>query len=114
MAITKAVIAQDVCVNGNVPKKDARELVEYFFEEISLSLERGLNLRLSGFGNFGLRNKRERPGRNPKTKAPVPITARRVVTYKPSQKVKERIEKVDPKVVEISKRREHNLLEEEA
>jgi integration host factor subunit alpha len=106
MAITKADIADDIYAHAKISKKDARVIVEYFFDAISDVLEKGYDVRISGFGNFGLRTKSQRPGRNPKTKAPVPISARTVVTYKPSQKVKERVESVDPKLVEVSKRRE--------
>jgi integration host factor subunit alpha len=63
-------------------------MVEAFFEEIRTSLEEGDSVKLSGFGNFELRQKAERPGRNPKTGEGIPITARRVVTFHASQKLK--------------------------
>jgi integration host factor subunit alpha len=113
MAITKADIAHDIFENVKIPKKDARELVEHFFNVISEGLETGQDVRISGFGNFNRRKKKERPGRNPKTREPVPISARCVVTYKPSQKVKERIELIDSATVEFSKKREHFVLTEE-
>jgi integration host factor subunit alpha len=114
MAITKADIADDIFKNVKIPKKDAREVVELFFDVISEGLEQGENVCMSGFGNWDLNDKVERPGRNPKTKEPVAISARRVVTYKPSQKVKERIESIDSSKVEVSKRREQfTALEEE-
>ena len=106
MAITKADIAQDIFEQVKIPKKDARELVEHFFNVISEGLEKGEDVRISGFGNFDLNDKDLRPGRNPKTKEPVPISARRVVTYKASHKVKERIELIDATKVEVSKRRD--------
>ncbi|MDO9064965.1 MAG: integration host factor subunit alpha, partial [Sulfuricella sp.] len=66
--------------------------VESFFEEIRVSLEKGEGVKLSGFGNFELRDKPERPGRNPKTGEEIPITARRVVTFHASQKLKGLVE----------------------
>jgi len=73
-------------------KREAKELVETFFEEIRLSLATGEEVKLSGFGNFTLREKNERPGRNPKTGEEIPISARRVVTFRPGQKLKARVE----------------------
>ena len=67
-------------------------MVEAFYEEIRLALESGMQVKLSGFGNFDLRNKAERPGRNPKTGEETPISARRVVTFHPGQKLKARVE----------------------
>jgi integration host factor subunit alpha len=73
-------------------KREAKELVEMFFEEVRAALETGDQVKLSGFGNFDLRNKNERPGRNPKTGEQIPISARRVVTFRPGQKLKARVE----------------------
>ena len=73
-------------------KREAKELVELFFEEIRQALELNEQVKLSGFGNFDLRDKRQRPGRNPKTGEEIPITARRVVTFRPGQKLKARVE----------------------
>ena len=73
-------------------KKEARELVDSFFEELISSLAVGEQVKLSGFGNFDLRDKNERPGRNPKTGEKIPITARRVVTFRAGQKLKSRVE----------------------
>ena len=73
-------------------KREAREIVELFFEEIRAALESGRQVKLSGFGNFDLRDKKERPGRNPKTGEKIPISARRVVTFRPGQKLKARVE----------------------
>lgn len=73
-------------------KRESKELVELFFEQIRLSLEQGSNVKLSGFGNFVLRDKSQRPGRNPKTGEEIPISARRVVTFRPGQKLKIRVE----------------------
>ena len=73
-------------------KREARELVDLYFEELKTSLASGEQIKLSGFGNFDLRDKNERPGRNPKTGEEIPITARRVVTFRPGQKLKARVE----------------------
>ena len=73
-------------------KREAKEIVELFFDEIRDSLENNVQVKLSGFGNFDLREKGERPGRNPKTGEEIPITARRVVTFRPGQKLKARVE----------------------
>jgi integration host factor subunit alpha len=74
-------------------KREAKEFIELFFEKIRESLENGESVKLSGFGGFSVRDKRSRPGRNPKTGEEVAVTPRRVVTYKASQKVKDRIAK---------------------
>ena len=73
-------------------KREAKELVGVFFEEIRIALESGDEVKLSGFGNFILRDKNQRPGRNPKTGEKVPISARRVVTFRSGQKLKARVE----------------------
>ena len=73
-------------------KREAKDLVEMFFEELRMALEKGQQIKLSGFGNFNLRTKNERPGRNPKTGEEIPISARRVVTFHPGQKLKARVE----------------------
>ena len=73
-------------------KREAKELVEQFFEEIRICLENNEQVKLSGFGNFDLRDKRQRPGRNPKTGEEIPISARRVVTFKAGQKLKARVD----------------------
>ena len=73
-------------------KREAKELVDTFFEEIRLALENNEPVKLSGFGNFELRDKNQRPGRNPKTGEEVPISARRVVTFRPGQKLRDRVE----------------------
>ncbi len=73
-------------------KKEARELVDLFFQELGASLAVGEKIKLSGFGNFYLRDKDERPGRNPRTGEKVLITARRVVTFSPGNKLKARVE----------------------
>jgi integration host factor subunit alpha len=92
MALTKADIAEMLFEELGLNKREAKELVDYFFDEIRESLANGQQVKLSGFGNFDLRDKSQRPGRNPKTGEEIPITARRVVTFRPGQKLKTRVE----------------------
>ncbi len=92
MALTKADIAEMLFDELGLNKREAKELVDCFFEEIRDSLAKGEQVKLSGFGNFDLRDKSQRPGRNPKTGEEIPITARRVVTFRPGQKLKTRVE----------------------
>jgi len=92
VALTKADMAEKLYEELGLNKREAKELVEMFFEEVRVALESGDLVKLSGFGNFDLRNKNERPGRNPKTGEEIPITARRVVTFRPGQKLKARVE----------------------
>jgi integration host factor subunit alpha len=96
MALTKAEIAEHLFEKVGINRKDAKELVETFFEEIRHALENGEQVKISGFGNFDLRDKAERPGRNPKTGEDIPISARRVVTFRPGQKFKARVEDAKP------------------
>jgi integration host factor subunit alpha len=92
MALTQADMAEGLFNEMGLNKKEARELVHLFFQELEASLAVGEQVKLAGFGNFDLRDKNERPGRNPKTGEEIPITARRVVTFRPSQKLKARVE----------------------
>lgn len=91
-ALTKAELAEKLYEELGLNKREAKEIVEMFFEEIRAALENGRQVKLSGFGNFDLRDKKQRPGRNPKTGEEIPITARRVVTFRPGQKLKARVE----------------------
>lgn len=91
-SLTKADLAEYLYEELGYNKREAKELVDLFFDEIRLSLEGNEQVKLSGFGNFDLRDKQERPGRNPKTGEEIPITARRVVTFRPGQKLKARVE----------------------
>jgi integration host factor subunit alpha len=91
-ALTKADLAEMLYEELGLNKREAKEIVETFFEEIRSALESNEQVKLSGFGNFDLRDKNTRPGRNPKTGEEIPITARRVVTFKPGQKLKARVE----------------------
>ena len=92
MSLTKADIATRLFEEVGLNKREAKEFVDEFFEVIREALESGENVKLSGFGNFDLRDKKERPGRNPKTGEEIPISARRVVTFRPGQKLKARVE----------------------
>jgi integration host factor subunit alpha len=92
MALTKADFAENLFDELGLNKREAKDLVELFFEEVKESLERGEEVKLSGFGKFELRDKTSRPGRNPKTGEEVAITARRVVTFRSGQKLKARVE----------------------
>jgi len=92
MAVTKAVMAKSLFNEMGLNKREALELVDLFFEELEAYLADGEQVRLSGFGNFDLRDKVARPGRNPKTGEKVPIPARRVVTFRAGQKLKARVE----------------------
>lgn len=91
-ALTKADLAEHLFNVVGLNKREAKDLVEAFYEEIRYSLEHGEPVKLSGFGNFNLRDKDERPGRNPKTGEEIPITARRVVTFRAGHKLKSRVE----------------------
>ncbi|WP_047542093.1 integration host factor subunit alpha [Methylotenera versatilis] len=92
MTLTKADLADLLFEQVGLNKREAKDMVEAFFEEVRTALETGDSVKLSGFGNFELRKKSERPGRNPKTGEEIPITARRVVTFHASQKLKSRVE----------------------
>jgi integration host factor subunit alpha len=92
MTLTKADMAELLFDQVGLNKREAKDMVEAFFEEIRAALEAGDTVKLSGFGNFELRKKSERPGRNPKTGEEIPITARRVVTFHASQKLKSKVE----------------------
>ena len=92
MALTKANLALTIFEQVGLNKREATECVESFFGCIKDSLIEGNDVKLSGFGNFVLRDKNARPGRNPRTGEPIPISARRVVTYRPSQKLKKKID----------------------
>jgi integration host factor subunit alpha len=92
MTLTKAELADLLFEKVGLNKREAKDMVEAFFEEVRTSLEGGDTVKLSGFGNFQLRDKPQRPGRNPKTGEEIPITARRVVTFHASQKLKTTVE----------------------
>ena len=91
MTVTKMELANLLFDELGLNKREAKEFVELFFEEIRAALEHGDNVKFSGFGSFSVRDKPQRPGRNPKTGEEIPVSARRVVTYKASQKIKDRV-----------------------
>jgi integration host factor subunit alpha len=90
--LTKAELAELLFTRLGLNKREAKDMVEAFFQELREALEAGESIKLSGFGNFQLRDKPQRPGRNPKTGEEIPITARRVVTFHASQKLKAAVE----------------------
>ena len=92
MALAKAEMADRLFEEVGLNKREAKDFVDMFFDTLRSALEQGRQVKLSGFGNFDLRRKNERPGRNPKTGQEIPITARTVVTFRPGQKLKERVE----------------------
>ncbi|HHU94244.1 MAG TPA: integration host factor subunit alpha [Alcaligenaceae bacterium] len=93
--LTKAELTELIFDQVGLNKREAKEIVDAFFAEISAALEKGEEVKLSGFGNFQVRDKSSRPGRNPKTGESIPISARRVVTFHASQKLKSAVENVD-------------------
>ncbi|MCK2183252.1 MULTISPECIES: integration host factor subunit alpha [Halomonas] len=95
-ALTKAELAEHLHADLGLSKREAKSMVEAFFEEIRACLRENEQVKLSGFGNFDLRDKSERPGRNPKTGEEIPISARRVVTFRPGQKLKTQVEEYHP------------------
>ncbi len=92
MAVTKADLAESLFENLGFNKRESKEFVNAFFDTISESLAEGEQVKISGLGNFELRDKGERPGRNPKTGEEIPISARRVVTFKAGRKLRARVE----------------------
>lgn len=91
MSLTKADMVEKLFNELGFNKREAQDIVEMFFTEIRHSLENGHQVKISGFGNFDLRDKGERPGRNPKTGQEIPISPRRVVTFRPGQKLRARV-----------------------
>jgi integration host factor subunit alpha len=94
--VTKAELADTLFERLGLNKREAKDMVDGFFDEIRAALERGESVKLSGFGNFQLRDKPQRPGRNPKTGEEIAITARRVVTFHASQKLKAAVAEAQP------------------
>jgi len=91
MALTKEDMAESLFNELGLNKREARELVDLYFHQLVACLALGEPVKLSGFGNFDLRDKNERPGRNPKTGEKIPISARRVVTFRPGKKLQARV-----------------------
>lgn len=96
MTLTKQDMAKNLMDKLDLEKSCAKNFIDSFFEEIRKALVKGDNVKLSSFGNFELRNKSSRPGRNPKTGESVPVSARRVVVFKAGQKLRKRVEKTIP------------------
>ena len=92
VALTKAEMAEKLFDELGLNKREAKEVVDLVFEEMRASLEANEHIKLSGFCIFDLRDKGQRPGRNPKTGEEIPVSARRVVTFRPGQKLKARVE----------------------
>lgn len=95
MALTKAEIVDHLSHEIGINKREAREIVELFFKTIAEALTKGQQVKLSGFGNFNLHDKNERPGRNPKTGEKIPVSARRVTTFRSGQKLRARVSKYE-------------------
>ena len=95
MTITKHSLVNLLHDEVGLNKREAREFIETFFEAIKLELENGNDVKISGFGNFNLRDKAARPGRNPKTGEDVTISERRVVTFKSGLKLRSKLEAYD-------------------
>ena len=95
-ALTKADLSEHLNDVVGLNKRESKEIVEIVFGELRQALVQGEGVRLSGFGNFELRDKDERPGRNPKTGEEVPVTARRVVTFKAGKKLRSQVERYHP------------------
>lgn len=91
--LTKADLAKHLDEEIGLTNREAKEIVELFFQYISDALISGKQVKISGYGNFTLHDKKERPGRNPRTGEEVPVSARRVVTFHTGQKLKARVEK---------------------
>jgi len=96
MALTKADMVERLYDELGLNKREAKDIVEMFFDEVRTALAQGEEVKLSGFGNFQLRDKSERPGRNPKTGLVIPVSARRVVTFRAGQKLKSLVEGYEP------------------
>ena len=99
MALTKADISEQLFQEIGLTKREAKEIVELYFNQLAKALRSGQQVKLSGYGNYELHDKNERPGRNPKTGEEIPVSARRVVTFRSGQKLRARVEKYAGKEV---------------
>tara|TARA_B100000886_G_C20425512_1_gene493765 strand:- start:1647 stop:1958 length:312 start_codon:yes stop_codon:yes gene_type:complete len=102
MTITKNTLVEMLHNEVGLNKREAKEFIELFFESLKKNLENGNDVKISGFGNFTLREKNARPGRNPKTGEEVLIKERRVVTFKSGLKLKNKLEGYEGKIDEQS------------
>ena len=91
-ALTKAHLAEMLFEQIGLNKRESKDMIDAFFELISQKLVEGEDVKISGFGNFQIRTKAQRPGRNPRTGESIPIQARRVVTFHASSKLKQQIQ----------------------
>lgn len=91
MTVTKAELAKHLFEKLGLNRHESMDLIRLFFDEIASALEHGKTVKISGFGNFVLHDKKQRIGRNPKTGQAIPISARRVVVFRPSQRLKNRV-----------------------
>ena len=91
-ALTKAHLADLLFEKIGLNKRESKDMIDAFFDLVSDSLVEGKDVKVSGFGNFQIRTKAPRPGRNPRTGEPIPIEARRVVTFHASHKLKDHIQ----------------------
>ena len=91
-ALTKAQLAELLFEQIGLNKRESKDMIDAFFDLIATSLVEGSDVKVTGFGNFQIRTKAPRPGRNPRTGEAIPIAARRVVTFHASQKLKEQIQ----------------------
>ncbi len=103
MTITKAEISDTLVDTMGLSNREAKEIIETFFDGIRKTLASGEEVKISGFGNFAARDKRARPGRNPMTGEPIPIMARRVVLFHPSAILREHC---NPELASAHRKRE--------
>lgn len=91
-ALTKAQLADMLFEQIGLNKRESKDMIDAFFDLIAQNLVEGQDVKITGFGNFQIRTKAPRPGRNPRTGEAIPIEARRVVTFHASQKLKEQVQ----------------------
>lgn len=96
MTLTKDVLIEMIHDKVGYPVKEAKEILEMILEEIKSKLEEGKDVKISGFGKWAVKEKRSRPGRNPHTGKRIEISARRVVTFHPSDKLRNSVNKAKP------------------
>jgi len=94
-ALTKAQLADMLFEQIGLNKRESKDMIDAFFDLIAQSLVEGQDVKITGFGNFQIRTKAPRPGRNPRTGEAIPIEARRVVTFHASQKLKEQVQTLE-------------------
>ncbi|MBP9907037.1 MAG: integration host factor subunit alpha [Rhodoferax sp.] len=100
-ALTKAQLAEMLFEQIGLNKRESKDMIDAFFDLIAHSLVEGHDVKITGFGNFQIRTKAPRPGRNPRTGESIPIDARRVVTFHASQKLKEQIQEQDAQATQL-------------